>query len=90
MNPIIVNSLAESALFSEGAKNIMIYIDFNTGGLLINALATVFSLLSAFLLIFSRQIRMVLARAKRFIWGFFKYSTPQEEVEPISYLDEED
>ncbi|GAH71264.1 unnamed protein product [marine sediment metagenome] len=82
MNQIIMNSFVLSSLFSEYAKNIVAYIDPNTGGLLVQALATVFGLFSAFLLLFSRQIRMALARAKRFMRGLFKRGAPQVEIVP--------
>jgi uncharacterized iron-regulated membrane protein len=41
------------------------YIDPNTGGLLFQALAAAFAVLSGFVLLFSRQIRAALARARR-------------------------
>jgi hypothetical protein len=41
------------------------YIDPNTGGLLFQALAAAFAVLSGFVLLFSRQIRAAFARARR-------------------------
>ena len=41
------------------------YIDPNTGGMLFQALAASFAVLSGLALVFSRQIRAVFARVKR-------------------------
>lgn len=41
------------------------YIDPNTGGILFQALAASFALISGFVLLFSRQIRAAFARARR-------------------------
>lgn len=41
------------------------YIDPNTGGMLFQALAAAFALLSGIALVFSRQIRAALARFRR-------------------------
>lgn len=43
------------------------YIDPNTGGVLFQALAAGFALLSGIALVFSRQIRAALARFRRFV-----------------------
>lgn len=43
------------------------YVDPNTGGLLFQILVAAFAALSAFVLVFSRRIRQVLARLKR-VW----------------------
>ena len=43
------------------------YIDPNTGGILFQVLAAAFALFSGFALLFSRQIRMAFARARRFL-----------------------
>jgi len=43
------------------------YIDPNTGGMLFQALATAFALLSGVALVFSRQIRAFFGRARRSI-----------------------
>jgi hypothetical protein len=47
------------------AQPALAYIDPNTGGMLFQILAVAFASVSALLLIFSRQIRMRFARAKR-------------------------
>lgn len=44
----------------------MAYIDPNTGGILFQALAASFAVISGLALIFSRQIRAGFARARRF------------------------
>lgn len=43
------------------------YIDPNTGGMLFQALAAAFALLSGIALVFSRQIRAAFARLRRFV-----------------------
>jgi hypothetical protein len=43
------------------------YIDPNTGGMLFQLLATLFALASGILLFFSAQIRMTIARFKRYL-----------------------
>lgn len=43
------------------------YVDPNTGGLLFQLLAASFALISGFILIFARRIRMALARAARIL-----------------------
>lgn len=45
------------------------YIDPNTGGLLFQILAASFAVISGALLIFSRQIRMAVARLRRLLSG---------------------
>jgi hypothetical protein len=47
------------------------YIDPNTGGMLFQLLAVLFAVFSAFILFFSRQIRIWIARASRFVRGLF-------------------
>ena len=49
------------------AQPTLAYIDPNTGGVLFQVLAILFASFSAILLVFSRQIRMAFARAKRFL-----------------------
>ena len=48
-----------------GAQPALAYIDPNTGGMLFQWLAIAFGSLSAFLLIFSRQIRAFFAKVRR-------------------------
>lgn len=45
------------------------YIDPSSGGMLFYVLTFILSALSGVVMIFSRQIRMFLARAKRFLRG---------------------
>jgi hypothetical protein len=48
----------------------MAYIDPNTGGMLFQILATAFAVFSGVVLVFSRQIRAAIARARRFLRDF--------------------
>jgi hypothetical protein len=48
----------------------MAYIDPNTGGMLFQILATAFAVFSGVVLVFSRQIRAAMARARRFLRDF--------------------
>jgi hypothetical protein len=48
-----------------GAQPALAYIDPNTGGILFQALAASFALISGVILIFSRQIRAGIARLRR-------------------------
>lgn len=55
-------------LFSfAGVQPVMAYIDPNTGGMLFQILATAFAVLSGVILVFARQIRMAISRARRFV-----------------------
>ena len=56
----------------------MAYIDPNTGGMLFQALAAGFALLSGGILLFSRQIRAGFARLKRFMRSKFSKSDDAE------------
>ena len=47
------------------ARPALAYIDPSTGGMLFQLLAVIFASLSAILLIFSRQVRMLIARIRR-------------------------
>ncbi len=49
------------------------YIDPNTGGMLFQVLALLFAFLSGLVLFFSRQIRIALARAGRFLRGIMSH-----------------
>ena len=49
------------------------YIDPNTGGMLFQLLAVLFTLLSGILLFFSARIRMAFARVKRRLRDWFKH-----------------
>jgi hypothetical protein len=48
------------------------YIDPTSGGMLFQLLAVLFALFSGFILFFSRQIKTVFARIKRFLGNFWK------------------
>jgi hypothetical protein len=54
------------------AQSALAYIDPNTGGMLFQLLAVIFASLSAILLLFSRQIRMLVARLKRGVRSLFR------------------
>ena len=58
----------------------MAYIDPNTGGMLFQALAAAFALLSGFVLIFARQIRAGFARFKRYIRQSLSNEAEAEDV----------
>lgn len=68
MRRIIIKSVALALIVSmAGAQPALAYIDPNTGGVLFQVLAILFASSSAILLVFSRQIRMAFARARRFL-----------------------
>jgi hypothetical protein len=60
------------------------YIDPNTGGLLFQVLATALALFSGVALIFSRQIRMAFARAKRFLRSLLNHGDLQTQDTPVN------
>jgi hypothetical protein len=65
-----------------GAQPALAYIDPNTGGMLFQALAASFAVLTGFALLFSRQIRTLLGRARRSLrrTGVGKDQHTQEEA----------
>jgi hypothetical protein len=68
MKRVVLKSFAVALLLSLAIpRPALAYIDPNTGGILIQALATGFALLSGVALIFSRQIRAGIARARRYV-----------------------
>ena len=54
------------------------YIDPNTGGMLFQVLAIVFTFLSGFMLFFSARIRMTLARFSRRVRGLLGHDGQSE------------
>lgn len=48
------------------------YIDPTSGGMLFQLLAVLFALFSGFILFFSRQIKTIFARIRRFFADFWK------------------
>jgi hypothetical protein len=67
---IIIRSALLALIISlVAARPALAYIDPNAGGLVLQILATALALFSGVALIFSRQIRMAFARAKRFLRG---------------------
>lgn len=66
MTRIITKSMVLAFLFSLAiARTAFAYIDPNVGGMLFQALAAGFAVLSGIALLFSRQIRMAIARIRR-------------------------
>ena len=59
----------------------MAYIDPNTGGMIVQVLATSVAVLSGFALVFARQIRMVFARLMRSLRGLSGRDESQEQEE---------
>jgi hypothetical protein len=62
-----------------GAQPALAYIDPNTGGILFQALAASFAVLSGLALLFSRQIRAGFARARRFLRELRDHGEEEEE-----------
>jgi hypothetical protein len=69
LSPVIKALLIVAILILVGAQPAFAYIDPSAGGMLFQMLAVVFASLSAILLLFSRQIRMLIARVKRAVRG---------------------
>lgn len=78
MRRIITKSVALALLISlVSVRPALAYIDPNIGGILFQVLATAFALFSGLALIFSRQIRMAFARARRFLRSLFDRDSQQ-------------
>jgi hypothetical protein len=68
MDRSLLKATALAAIVSlTTAQPALAYIDPNTGGILFQALAASFAVLTGIALIFSRQIRAGLARVRRFL-----------------------
>jgi len=66
MTRIVIKSVLLAFLFSlASARPAFAYVDPNVGGMLFQALAAGFAVLSGIALLFSRQIRMFFARMRR-------------------------
>ena len=66
MRPKVFKALAMATVFSLVAvRPAFAYIDPNEGGMLFQALAAGFAVISGILLLFSRQIRMAIGRVRR-------------------------
>ena len=65
MSSVLKALLVAAILIFVGAQPALAYIDPSAGGMLFQMLAVVFASLSAILLLFSRQIRMLIARVRR-------------------------
>ena len=66
------------------------YIDPNTGGMLFQALAAAFALLSGVALVFSRQIRAALARLRRFVRQSFADDEDTQSFDPATERADDD
>ena len=85
MGRLIIKSVLLALIFSLVAvRPALAYIDPNTGGLLFQALATVLALFSGVALIFSRQLRMAFARAKRFLRSLLNHDDLQTQDAPMN------
>jgi hypothetical protein len=79
MKRVVINSLVLALLsFLVNARVAFAYIDPNTGGMLFQALATSLAVFTGLALLFSRQIRMLFARARRSLRSAFG----REEQQP--------
>ena len=83
MHKIIIKSILLALITSlVNVRLAFAYIDPNVGGALFQVLATSFALLTGIALLFSRQIRMGLAKVKRFLRERFnRNEEPETEAE---------
>jgi hypothetical protein len=82
---IIIKSVMLALIISLVAvRPALAYIDPNTGGLLFQVLATALALFSGVALIFSRQIRMAFARARRFLRSLLNRGDLQAQDAPVN------
>ena len=66
MRRVIIKSVVLALLGTLGITRVAFaYIDPTTGGMLVQVLATSLAMATGLILLFSRQIRMLIARAKR-------------------------
>lgn len=85
MRRIIIKSVFLAMIISlVVARPALAYIDPSTGGMLFQVLATAFALFSGVALIFSRQIRMAFARARRFLRSLLNRSDLREQDTPVN------
>ena len=73
MHPVVLKAIAWAAVWSfvDVARVPLAYIDPNTGGMVFQILAIVFTFMSGILLFFSARVRMTLARFARRMRGLF-------------------
>lgn len=63
---IVIKSVVLALLATMGITGVAFaYIDPSTGGMLVQVLATSLAMVTGLILLFSRQIRMLIARARR-------------------------
>jgi hypothetical protein len=67
------------------ARPALAYIDPTAGGMLVQVLATALALFSGVALIFSRQIRMAVARARRALRGLLNRGELKVQDEPAGH-----
>ena len=85
MRRIIVRSVLLALIISlVTVQPALAYIDPNAGGLVLQALATAIALFSGVALIFSRQIRMAFARARRFLRGLLNRGDVRTQGAPVN------
>ncbi len=83
MKQIIIKSVLLALLTSlVNAQLALAYVDPTVGGILFQALAMVFTVLSGLILIFSSRIRMAFARTRRFLRELFAHNKPQTHRRP--------
>ena len=73
MNPVMLKALVLNLVWNivDVARVSLAYIDPNTGGMIFQVLAIVFTFMSGILLFFSARVRMVFARLARRMRGLF-------------------
>lgn len=82
MREIIIKSVLLALIVSLArARPALAYIDPNVGGQLFQILVTGFALLSGIALLFSRQIRAGLAKARRFLRDRVRGGEDEDEDE---------
>jgi hypothetical protein len=82
MNRCVLKAIPLVFLISlANAQPALAYIDPNTGGILFQALAASFAVISGVILIFSRQIRNGFARVRRRLRERHSTDDPERETE---------
>ena len=73
MNPVVLKAMVLAAITNlvKVARVPLAYIDPNTGGMIFQVLAIVFTFMSGILLFFSSRVRMTFARLMRRMRGLF-------------------
>jgi hypothetical protein len=88
MKRIVIRSWLLASIFTlASVQSALAYIDPNTGGLLFQLLAVAFASISAVALIFSRQIRRLLARMARALRGLPEARLESQETSALRSSD---